>query len=129
MVGLLLDECMSPRLPPRFIECGIQAIHIRDRGMLGLQDHTIWGYAQEQELAFCTINGCDFRKFARRGPHRGLVVIPSGGNAESQFKWTAQGILQALRSNSGTGLVNRYIEVDQTGTIASSEYYDLTRLN
>lgn len=125
MVGILLDECMSPRLPSRFNGLGIHAIHIRDRGMLGVQDHSVWQLAQHEMLALCTINGSDFRKLAKRGPHNGLIVVPSGGNVDEQFNWTAAALLQALRSNSNAGLENRYIEVDESSAIVVSEIHDL----
>ena len=129
MLGLLLDECMSPRLPDRFNQFGIYAVHVRDRGMLGSKDHVIWELAQHEMLALCTINGSDFRKLAKKAPHSGLVVIPGGGNVDQQFRWTSTGILQALRSNSNAGLANRYIEVDEKSDIAASEYDALNFLN
>lgn len=129
MLGLLLDECMSPRLPGRFYDYGIYAVHVRDRGMLGSADHVVWELAQHEMLALCTINGGDFRKLAKRGAHSGLLVIPSGGNTEQQFRWTSIGILRALRSNSGGALANRYIEVSDDCDIAASEYDDLHSLH
>jgi predicted nuclease of predicted toxin-antitoxin system len=129
MVGLLIDECMSPRLPGRFHELGFHALHVRDRDMLTSNDDEVWNLAQSEGLTICTVNGKDFRQLARKGPHHGLIVIPSGGNPEQQFKWTASGILQGLRSNTGTGLQSRYIEVDENSEIAAVEFDDLSRFN
>ena len=46
--NLLLDENISPSLVEPLWSEGIDTVHIRDRGLLGVEDYMIWARAQEQ---------------------------------------------------------------------------------
>lgn len=116
---------MSPRLPPLFWADGIYAFHVRDRDLLGALDEAVWQYAQRNEVSVVTINGIDFSKLARRGPHFGLIVIPCGGNLDQQFRLVMAALLFAQRTNTGSGMKNRYLALDAGGEIIAFEEHDL----
>jgi predicted nuclease of predicted toxin-antitoxin system len=85
---LLLDENTSPRIIKALWEQQVDAVHVRDRGLLGAPDHILWKLAVEESRTIITINGKDFRRLAERTElHPGVVVIPSGGNANSQLNF------------------------------------------
>ncbi len=119
---LLVDECISPRILPRLRELGIDAIHVRERGMSGVGDHTIWRYAQENGRTVLTINKVDFLKLAKASKeHSGLVILPNGGRPDSQFDWIQAALKWMATSNTGMGFSNRYIEVSEDGQIVLAE--------
>jgi predicted nuclease of predicted toxin-antitoxin system len=62
---LPLDENMSPRIVRSLWERDVDAIHVRDRGLLGAADHEIWRFARQEVRTIVTINGKDFRKLAK----------------------------------------------------------------
>jgi predicted nuclease of predicted toxin-antitoxin system len=63
---LLLDENMSPRIVRSLWDRDVDAVHVRDRGLLGAADHEIWKFARQEVRTIVTINGRDFRKLAKK---------------------------------------------------------------
>ena len=59
---LLLDENTSPRIVRALWERQVDAVHIRDRGLLGASDHELWKFAKQEARTIVTINGKDFDK-------------------------------------------------------------------
>lgn len=76
-VKLLLDECLSPAAAQRLCaEHGVDAIHVRDRGLQASPDHEIFAFAFEQDRILATVNVRDFVKLAKtRELHPGLILI------------------------------------------------------
>jgi predicted nuclease of predicted toxin-antitoxin system len=125
----LMDECMSPRLVAKLWDRGMDTIHVRDRGMLGSPDHEVWRYAQSENRTVCTINANDFRKIAasQGSDHAGVIAIAGGADPAGQFDMTMAALNWVdSTSNSGSGFLNRYIEVDEDGEIIFAEihYFD-----
>jgi predicted nuclease of predicted toxin-antitoxin system len=122
MARIILDECMSPRLvSPLWVE-GHDVIHVRNRGLNGAADHTIWRAAVDEDRTVCTINGKDFKKLAAAtGLHPGVIVIPGGHAPSAQFNLTMMALTWVSTSNASTGLMNRYIEVGDHGGIVLTE--------
>lgn len=117
---------MSPRLVGMLWDRGLDTIHVRDRGMLGASDYEIWRYAQNENRTVCTINADDFRRLgsAENGDHCGILAIASGQPATGQFDMTMAAInWLTTGSNTGAGFLNRYIEVDDNGTIIFAEIH------
>lgn len=114
---LLLDENISPALPAEFLRVGVDALPIRNRGMLQATDPQVWRLAQLEERAVVTINRRDFLKLAAQSErHHGLVVIPSGGTRGEQFAYISGAIDWASAANSiGPNFVNLFVEVDESG--------------
>jgi predicted nuclease of predicted toxin-antitoxin system len=119
---LLLDENTSPRIVNRLWEKGIDAEHIRNRNMLQAADHEIWHLAASEQRTIVTINGKDFRRLAQSSDsHHGIIVIPSGRNADGQFELIMTAVTWVTQSNSQSGFSNRYIEVGDNGEIVLAE--------
>jgi predicted nuclease of predicted toxin-antitoxin system len=101
---LLLDENTSPRIVNLLWKRQVDAVHIRDRNLLGAADHEIWRFAQQEARTIVTINGRDFRRLAKSSPeHRGIVVIPSGGSPDAQLDLIMSAVTWITSTNSSTG--------------------------
>jgi predicted nuclease of predicted toxin-antitoxin system len=119
---LLLDENTSPRIVRTLWEHEIDAVHVRDRGLLGAPDHELWQFALDEARTIVTINGKDFRRLAHRSQaHPGIVVIPSGGSPGAQFNFIMSAVRWVTSANSPGGFSNRYLEVDEYGEIVITE--------
>jgi predicted nuclease of predicted toxin-antitoxin system len=125
MSRIILDECMSPQLvSPLWVE-GHDVIHVRNRGLNGAADHTIWRAAIGEDRTVCTINGKDFKKLAAAtGLHPGVIVIPGGYAPSAQFNLTMMALTWVSTSNAQTGLMNRYIEVGHSGIVLTEIVYN-----
>lgn len=117
---------MSPRLVTKLWERGLDTVHVRDRGMLGAPDHRVWRYAQNDDRTLCTINANDFRRLglAEDKGHAGILAIAGGATVAGQFDMLMAGVNWIVTgSNSGSGFLNRYIEVDENGEIVFAEIH------
>jgi predicted nuclease of predicted toxin-antitoxin system len=119
---LLLDENTSPRIVRSLWERQVDAVHIRDRGLLGAADHVLWKVAQAESRTIVTINGRDFRKLAKDSEaHPGIVVIPSGGSPDAQLTFIMSAITWVASTNSPDGFANRYLEIGENAEIVLAE--------
>jgi predicted nuclease of predicted toxin-antitoxin system len=79
-VKLLLDEKLSPAAAVALIADGIDAYHVRDRGILGATDQELLDRAYEEDRVLVTSNVQDFERLARvRELHAGIVLIERAG--------------------------------------------------
>lgn len=119
---LLLDENTSPRIVRTLWQNDVDAVHVRDRGLLGAPDHELWKLALTETRTVVTINAKDFRKLAQRSQaHPGIVVIPSGGSPDAQFNFIMSAVRWVSTTNSAAGFANRYLEVGENGEIIAAE--------
>ena len=119
---LLLDENTSPRLVRALWEREVDAVHVRDRGLLSAPDHELWKLALDETRTIVTINGKDFRRLAQRTQrHPGIVVIPSGGTADAQLSFIMSAVTWVTSANTPAGFSNRYLEVGESGEIILAE--------
>lgn len=119
---LLLDENTSPRIVRALWERQVDAIHVRDRGLLGASDYEIWKFAKQEVRTIVTINGKDFRKLAKDSQeHPGIVVIPSGGSPDAQLEFIMSAVTWVTSTNSPDGFSNRYLEIGDRGEIIFAE--------
>jgi predicted nuclease of predicted toxin-antitoxin system len=119
---LLLDENMSPRIVRSLWERDVDAVHVRDRGLLGAADHEIWKFAVQEVRTVVTINGRDFRKLAKTSQeHPGVVVIPSGGSPDAQLNFIMRAVTWVTSANTLDGFSNRYLEIGDRGEIILAE--------
>jgi predicted nuclease of predicted toxin-antitoxin system len=103
-------------------ERDVDAVHVRDRGLLGASDHVIWKFARHEARTIVTINGKDFRKLAKDSQaHPGIVVIPSGGSPDAQLEFIISAVTWVTSTNSPDGFSNRYLEVGDEGEIILAE--------
>lgn len=115
MLKLLLDENISPRIVDELWRLPVDAVHLRNRGMLGASDNEVWRFAVEERRTVVTINECHLRAFARNenGPHGGLIAIPSGGNFNMQHSYIMAAINYANENlMDGFNLGGRYVKVE-----------------
>lgn len=77
---LMLDENLSPKVAQTLRTDGVDAIHIRERGLLEASDQRVLDRAFAEERIVVTANVDDFVKLARtRELHAGIILIDSGG--------------------------------------------------
>jgi predicted nuclease of predicted toxin-antitoxin system len=118
MVPLLLDECVTPSYFAKFWDAGIDAVHIRDRGLLQVRDHTIWARGISERRAIVTINESDFLKLWREcaGYNPGLVIIPSGVR-EAQFQCILSAVNHLRAQNPSATFAHRYLKMSAPGRV------------
>jgi predicted nuclease of predicted toxin-antitoxin system len=96
---VLLDENISPKVAERLArEDGIDACHVRDRGLLAATDRDVLERAFAEDRILVTSNVGDFLKLARaREIHCG-VILPEDGALprEEQLRLVRSAVL-ALR--------------------------------
>jgi predicted nuclease of predicted toxin-antitoxin system len=121
--NLLLDENISPKLVQHLWAEGVDTIHVRDRGLLGVEDHAIWARAILEARTVVTINLVDFRRFALRAEtHPGILAIPSGGSRDEQMNYVMTAVKWALTNNgNASAFTNHCVEVSVTGDIQFEE--------
>ncbi len=77
---LLLDENISPSIAGELARLdGIDACHVRDRGLLAATDAEVLERAYAEDRVLVTANVADFVKLARaRELHPGIVLLEDG---------------------------------------------------
>jgi predicted nuclease of predicted toxin-antitoxin system len=65
LVKLLLDENISPAAAVALAAAGIDAWHVRDRGLEGTSDHELLERAYAEDRILVTLNVGDFEKLVR----------------------------------------------------------------
>lgn len=116
LARLILDENVSPSLVDPLWEQGVDAVHVRNRGMLGVDDHVLWTYATAKSRTVVTINKAHFVRLAKLAvAHPGVLLIPSGGNRDEQFEYVMTPVIWAANTNYPvSAFANRCIEVSVT---------------
>lgn len=95
---LLLDENISPRVAETLArEDGIDACHVRDRGLLAASDHDVLERAFVEDRVLVTANVCDFLELARaRDVHPGIILLEDGALARAEQLRLIRGVLSLL---------------------------------
>jgi predicted nuclease of predicted toxin-antitoxin system len=120
IVKLLLDENLSPRVAEALRNGGLDAVHVRDRGILGTPDHAVLEAAFEEDRVLVTSNVADFVKLARaRELHAGIVLIEDGGLRRDEQLQVIQGAVLVLRAERD--VVNRLLRIWLDGTTLFEE--------
>jgi predicted nuclease of predicted toxin-antitoxin system len=77
---LLIDENLSPNVAVALRAEGVDAVHVRDRGLNGASDAQVLDLAFREDRILVTSNVDDFVKLVRaREIHAGLVLLEEGG--------------------------------------------------
>jgi predicted nuclease of predicted toxin-antitoxin system len=110
-VKLLLDENLSPRIAGTLgEEDGVDAVHVRDRGLLGAPDPLVLDVAFAEDRILLTSNVADFVKLARaRELHPGIVLIEDAGLLRDEQLRVIRHAIAVLQDESD--LVNRVLRV------------------
>lgn len=117
---LLLDENLSPKVAEWLRTDGVDAIHLRDRGLLHLSDQRVLDRAFEEDRILVTANVADFVKLAQaRELHAGIVLIDDGGLLRDEQH---EVVRRALEAMAGTkDMVNRVLRVALDRTMTFEE--------
>jgi predicted nuclease of predicted toxin-antitoxin system len=119
-VKLLLDENLSPAAAVALFADGIDACHVRDRGILGAPDHEVLERAFLEDRILVTSNVDDFVKLAHaREIHAGIVLIErSGLLRDEQIELIRQ---VAAKLTEHGAMINELLRVDELGAMRFEE--------
>lgn len=114
---LLLDENLSPKVAETLARTdGLDACHIRDRGLLGATDPEVLERAFAEDRIFVTKNVGDFEKLANsRELHAGIVLLEHGALTREEQLDLMRRIAVKLE---GIDLVNHVLRVSEDGTMS-----------
>ena len=120
-VKLLLDENLSPRIAETLGKVdGIDAVHVRDRGLLGAPDPRVLDVAFAEDRILLTSNVADFVKLARaRELHPGIVLIEDAGLLRDEQLLVIRHAIDVLQDEPD--LVNRVLRIWLDGTAIFQE--------
>jgi predicted nuclease of predicted toxin-antitoxin system len=115
IVRLLLDENLSPKVAEVLArEDGIDACHVRDRGMLEASDREVLDRAFAEERILVTANVDDFAKLVEgREVHAGVVLIESGDLIRDEQLQVLRRVILAIEQQPD--MVNRVLHVTRDG--------------
>ena len=116
----LIDEDLSPNVARYLCEqLLIDAVAVRDRGLLGVNDRQILEYAFNEDRILITANICDFERFANAVEvHAGIVFIQEGDllrNEQIEICIQAVALIQQEIA-SGRDMINRVLYISLDGT-------------
>lgn len=115
-VKILLDENISPKVAQFLREHYIDAIHVRDRGMIGARDDVVLRYASSEDRIVATCNVYDFEKYAQRqGIHAGIILIClQCRDRQDQLEMIADAVIKIQKD--GEDMINRvlYVKSDRS---------------
>jgi predicted nuclease of predicted toxin-antitoxin system len=119
-IKFLIDEDLSPAVA-RYLcnELFIDAIAVRDRGLLGAKDYQVLEYAFNEERIVVTANVRDFEKFARTTEiHAGIVFICQGDLSRSEQIAIVKEAVNAINAEleNGRDMLNRVLYMEEDGT-------------
>lgn len=120
-MNFLIDENISPSVAKylrNFFE--LDAIHIRDRGLLGISDEEVLAFASSEDRILVTANVKDFEKLAKEEEiHAGMIfLLDAGLNKDKQIEVMVS-VLEVVRSivQKGEYMINKVIYVLIDGTL------------
>lgn len=115
---LLLDENLSPKIAIDLCIEGIDAVHVRDRGLNAATDAEVLAKAYAEDRILVTANVDDFAKLARaRDLHPGIVLIEDGALVRDEQAKVIRDALAAIQVEQAAGrdLVNRLLRINLAG--------------
>lgn len=116
LVKLLLDENIPPAAAVALAAEGIDAWHVRDRGLEGSTDHELLDRAYKEDRILVTLNVGDFEKLVReRELHAGVVLIGRTGLLRDEQIELIRKIAAAIAEHGD--LVNEVLRVAEDGTM------------
>lgn len=119
----LIDEDLSPQVARYLCEHFlIDAVAIRDRGLLGVSDRKVLDYAFNEDRILVTANVGDFEKFAKASEvHAGIVFIKEGDLLREEQIQIMQSVVVFIQQelDAERDMINRvlYISIDGTKLI------------
>jgi predicted nuclease of predicted toxin-antitoxin system len=115
-VKLLLDESLSPAVAVALVADGIDACHVRDRGILGATDPQVLERAFLEDRVLVTLNVNDFVKLAHaRELHAGIVLVGRAGLLRDEQIELIRRVVAELTEHGA--MVNELLHVDEDGAM------------
>jgi predicted nuclease of predicted toxin-antitoxin system len=115
-VKLLLDENLSPAAAVALAAEGIDAWHVRDRGLEGATDLELLDRAYAEDRILVTLNVGDFEKLVRqRELHAGVVLIEQAGLLRDEQIELVRRVVDAIAKHGA--LVNEVLRVADDGSM------------
>ena len=116
----LIDEDISPTAA-RYLceELLIDAVAVRDRGLLGKNDRYILEYAFNEDRILVTANVVDFERFARvLEVHNGIVFFLEGDLLRNEQIEVLKNAVTAIQAeiDAGREMINRVLYISSSGT-------------
>jgi predicted nuclease of predicted toxin-antitoxin system len=116
----IIDEDLSPRVA-RYLcqEFCLDAIAVRDRGLLGATDCEVLDYAFNEDRILVTANIRDFEKLAGAAEiHAGIVLMQEGDLLAAEQIELMATVVRVLQAEivRGKDLVNRVVYISISGT-------------
>lgn len=116
----LIDEDISPTIARYLCEQFlIDAVAVRDRGLLGKSDHYILEYALNEERILVTANIVDFEKFASLlEVHCGIIFFLEGDLLRQEQMELMQNAVITIQTElkEGKDMINRVLYISYSGT-------------
>ena len=114
-VKLLIDEDLSPKVAQHLRESrGADAVHLRDRGKLGLSDRQVLDYALAEDRVVVTANVKDFEQLQEDAElHAGIVLVLEGDLLRREQITLSDKVLDTLSKEiaEGRDMVNRVLRI------------------
>jgi len=117
-VKLLLDENLSPSIAVALCNDGIDAAHVRDRGLNGANDAVVMERAYTEDRILVTANVGDFDKLAHaRKLHAGIVLVEEGDLLRDEQEKVVRQAIAAIDTEfaAGRDMVNRALRISISG--------------
>lgn len=112
----LLDENLSPAAAVALVADGVDAYHVRDRGILGATDHDLLERAYQEDRVLITGNVLDFEKLASsREIHAGIVLIERHGLFRDEQVALVRDVVAAVAKHGA--MLNEILRVADDGSM------------
>ncbi len=105
---LLLDENLSPRLVSAIEDLFPGSVHVRDVGLLGQSDESIWRFARDRGFAVTTKDSDFEQRAVFRGPPPKVVWIRLGNRSTNEVARILRAYAEAIR---------RFLEEQETAIL------------
>lgn len=116
----LIDEDISPAVARYLCEQFLMdAVAVRDRGLLGKNDRYILEYAFNEERILVTANIVDFEKFASLlEVHCGMIFFLDGDLLRKEQIELIKNAVTTIQTelNGGNDMINRVLYISYSGT-------------
>lgn len=120
MHRFLLDENLSPWAAVELRKVGVDVVHLRNRGVLGVDDAAVFALPYREDRVLVTANVGDFRKLASSvEAHVGLVLVEDAALSRKEQLEVLRRVLASLQGEDD--LVNRALIVRLDGSLSIEE--------
>lgn len=117
----LIDEDLSPKVALFLCQdCLIDAVAVRDRGLLGKDDRFVLDYAFNEDRILVTANIRDFERFAKAVEvHCGIVFMEEGDLLREEQIQVVSEAVKAIKAEfeAGRDMINRVLYISVSGTM------------